>query len=302
MKRFTFSLTQIIKACGSCSFWQHEFTWSLHPALCRAPVILMAAATAGFGIAAYCDEDEDDVDEELVVTAPALDFCEREENFSRPECSGDVLGDPNRDGSATPDAGPGDDNVGGGQAMPNNAQDADGDEIQDCWRSLTSNENAEIESRFGNRDRDGDGEPEFHNGTDIGVATGTRLYAAKSGTVVETERRLPEGSRTYTDRNGKAVAVPNGNFVRINYDDGTQGVYVHMLTVRSGLNDGDPVAVGDYVGKSNDTGNSDGPHLHYSEWNNQDTDRPAEDANDRDKFNNPEETHDNCEEGGAGGE
>ena len=45
-------------------------------------------------------------------------------------------------------------------------------------------------------DLDGEGEEEFHNGTDIGVATGTALNAAKSGSVVETETTLSEGSST----------------------------------------------------------------------------------------------------------
>ena len=295
MNLSTFSITHTNKPFGSCFLRQHNFLQSLHPIIRRAPVILMAAATAGFGVAAYCDEEEDEVDEELVVTAPAPEYCEREENLLAPECSGDFLGGPNSDGSTVPGMDPLDGNTGGGQGIPDNPQDEDEDGKQDCWNDLTSNENAEITSPLGNRDRDGDGEEEYHNGIDVGVATGTRLYAAKSGTVKATERRLPEGSRTYTNENGEEVEVPNGNYVRINWDDGTQGVYLHMKTVQTGLDDNPEVEVGDYLGRSNDTGNSDGPHLHYSEWNNQDTDRPDGASEDSDNFNDPEEVHGDCE-------
>ena len=262
-------------------------------------------AVAVFGVAAYCDEEEDEVDEELVVSAPAPEFCEREENLLAPECSG-VLEDPHSDESSFLDTDQMSDDTGGGGAMPNNAQDEDGDEIQDCWSDLTSNENAEITSSLGYRGSDGDGVAEdFHNGTDIGVATGTRLYAAKSGDVVATETRLAEGSSSYVNEHGETVEVPNGNFIRIDWDDGTQGVFLHMETVRGDLINDSEVSVGDYLGRSNDTGLSDGPHLHYSEWRDQSTDRPDNAADDPDNFNDPEDTHDDCEGGegeGTGGE
>ena len=60
-------------------------------------------------------------------------------------------------------------------APSNNSQDADLDGVQDCRSDLTANEDAQVTSPLGYRDLDGDGEEEFHNGTDIGVATGTAL-------------------------------------------------------------------------------------------------------------------------------
>ena len=182
---------------------------------------------------------------------------------------------------------------GGGDGPPANAQDVDGDGLQDCWSALTSNEDAEITSELGYRDLDDDGQDEFHNGIDIGVATGTALYAAKSGIVVETEDRLAENATSYVNALDETVEVANGNFVRINWADGTQGVYLHMLSVRD-FGDDDLVAVGDYLGTSNNTGESGGPHLHYSEWKDQSDSRPDGAAGNPENFNDPEESHGNC--------
>ena len=61
----------------------------------------------------------------------------------------------------------------------------------------------------------------------------------------------------------------NGNFVRISYDDGTEGVYLHLLSVYVGTGDG--VAAGEQIGTSNDTGDSQGPHLHYTQYDDEDS-------------------------------
>ena len=258
----------------------------------QAPVIVMAASIAGFGFFAFVhgEEDEDEVDHEIVVTGTRPPFCQREGNFMLPECHGGGVEAVGVEDDVFPGGGGGN---GGGEGPPANAQDVDGDGLQDCWSALTSDEDAEITSELGYRDLDNDGQDEFHNGIDIGVATGTALYAAKSGTFKEKEIRLLEDATSYVNELGETVEVANGNFVRINWADGTQGVYLHMLSVRD-FREGDAVTVGDYLGTSNNTGRSGGPHLHYSEWKNQSDSRPDGAAGNPENFNDPEETHGNC--------
>ena len=149
--------------------------------------------------------------------------------------------------------------------VPSNAYDQNDDGKIDCWARLTGDENARISSGQGYRKHPLTGKWTYHNGIDIDVPTGTIVTAAQSGRVKETERRHSIGEGT-----------GNGNFVRINFDDGTQGVYLHLWTVRVRYKD--TVSPGQIIGNSDDTGSSTRPHLHYSIWrqhdHNQVTDNP----------------------------
>ena len=129
---------------------------------------------------------------------------------------------------------------------------------QNCWRSLTGKPNARISSAFGYRRHPISGVTKPHNGIDIEVETGTPLYAARAGTVNRVHKGIPVGQHG---------GVDNGNYVRINYRDGTQGVYLHMKKVDSYL--GQFVEAGQKIGTSNDTGASAGPHLHYTVYDGQ---------------------------------
>ena len=94
-------------------------------------------------------------------------------------------------------------------------------------------------------------------GLDIAVIDGTPVYAAKSGVVNDTFNE-------WNNANSSTL----GNFVRIDHDDGTQGVFLHLQSVAAGLNPGDRVVAGDMVGLANSTGQEiTGAHLHYSQWN-----------------------------------
>jgi len=83
-----------------------------------------------------------------------------------------------------------------------------------------------------------------HNGTDIGCPTNTLILAAADGVVLETG----------FDTNGY------GNYIKLKHD-GYITLYGHLndLTVANG----DKVVKGQLIAHSNDSGFSDGPHLHF---------------------------------------
>jgi murein DD-endopeptidase MepM/ murein hydrolase activator NlpD len=81
---------------------------------------------------------------------------------------------------------------------------------------------------------------------------GTPIVAARGGIVVKTENQQ-------TGRGNN----PSGNFVRILHDDGTMGVYLHLMKGSVAVNEGGRVAAGTFLARSGNTGNSTGPHLHF---------------------------------------
>ena len=87
---------------------------------------------------------------------------------------------------------------------------------------------------------------------DIAMPEGTPIIAARSGTVVKTEN-------SQIGRGNDA----SGNFVRVQHDDGTQGVYLHLKQGSVSVRVGQRVAVGSLLALSGNTGNSSGPHLHF---------------------------------------
>lgn len=106
-----------------------------------------------------------------------------------------------------------------------------------------------ISSFFGMRKR------HFHDGIDIQAPRGTPVYAAKSGVVIYSSRRI----RGY------------GNMVVVKHTDNTATVYAHnkknLVTKGKVVKQGELLA---YVGA---TGHATGPHLHFEVRN----DRVAED-------------------------
>lgn len=100
-----------------------------------------------------------------------------------------------------------------------------------------------ISSPFGYRVHPITGNKKFHDGVDIAVPTGTKLYSAVTGQVV----------KAYYSDSG-------GNMVTVRTESGWEVTYMHMdsLSVRAGQT----VFKGQFVGCSGNTGNSTGPHLH----------------------------------------
>ncbi|MEU3597756.1 transglycosylase family protein [Streptomyces sp. NPDC006798] len=84
----------------------------------------------------------------------------------------------------------------------------------------------------------------YHTGVDFPVSTGTSVKSVANGLVVSA---------------GWAGAY--GYQVVVRHDDGRYSQYAHLsaLTVRSGQQ----VASGQRIGRSGNTGNSSGPHLHF---------------------------------------
>lgn len=94
--------------------------------------------------------------------------------------------------------------------------------------------------------------PKGRYALDIAMPEGTPIVAARAGVVVKTENA----------QSGRGNN-PSGNFVRILHDDGTMGVYLHLMQGSVNVREGQHVAVGTPIGRSGNTGNSTGPHLHF---------------------------------------
>jgi murein DD-endopeptidase MepM/ murein hydrolase activator NlpD len=96
-----------------------------------------------------------------------------------------------------------------------------------------------ISSYFGLRKR------KFHDGIDIKAPKGTHIYAAKSGRVLYSAKKI----KGY------------GNMIVIQHPDYTVTVYAHNS--KNLVKTGDFVNQGDLIGHVGRTGRATGPHLHF---------------------------------------
>jgi murein DD-endopeptidase MepM/ murein hydrolase activator NlpD len=87
---------------------------------------------------------------------------------------------------------------------------------------------------------------------DIAMPEGTPIIAARGGVVVKIENA----------QTGRGTD-PSGNFVRVLHDDGTMGVYLHLKRGSVNVREGQRVEGGSALALSGNTGNSNGPHLHF---------------------------------------
>ncbi len=87
-----------------------------------------------------------------------------------------------------------------------------------------------------------------HEGIDFMAPEGSEIYAVADGIV----------SSVRLDGNAK----PYGNQVRIQHDGGYESIYAHLSAAL--VSPGQTVKAGQLIGLSGSTGNSAGPHLHFS--------------------------------------
>lgn len=112
-----------------------------------------------------------------------------------------------------------------------------------------------LSSPYGMRYHPISGSYTMHNGVDFAAYLGTKTYAAKSGVV------------TTAGWGGGW-----GNYVVINHGDGFSTLYAHFDSIAVSV--GDIVSRGQVIGYVGSTGNSTGPHLHFTMYLNGSTVNP----------------------------
>ncbi len=104
-----------------------------------------------------------------------------------------------------------------------------------------------------------------HNGIDItNTPTGDPIYAVMSGEVVCASMKTPGK----TDR-CSSCQLEAGYHILVKQTDGLYAVYAHLSNVL--VKNGDKVTSGQKIGQIGSTGNSTGPHLHLTLFNQTDT-------------------------------
>lgn len=123
-----------------------------------------------------------------------------------------------------------------GYWLATGGQQVYGPVMREDWTNL-------ISSNYGDRVHPITKERKSHNGVDIAVPTGTKIYSAVKGTVILA-----------------AYSSSAGNWVKVQTDTGWTVVMMHMDSLA--VSAGQQVEKGDFLGYSGNTGNSTGPHLH----------------------------------------
>lgn len=108
---------------------------------------------------------------------------------------------------------------------------------------------ARVTSNFGMRRHPILGYSKMHQGIDFGASSGTPVYAAGDGVVVEARRW-----------------GGYGNWVRVRHGGGWETGYAHLSSYARGLKPGMAVRQGQVIAYVGSTGASTGPHLHYETW------------------------------------
>lgn len=110
---------------------------------------------------------------------------------------------------------------------------------------------ARMTSRFGMRRHPIHRYNRMHQGIDFGAGSGTPVFAAGDGVVVEARRW-----------------GGYGNWLRIRHANGWETGYAHLSRYGKGMRPGQRVRQGQVVAYVGSTGASTGPHLHYEVWRN----------------------------------
>ena len=105
---------------------------------------------------------------------------------------------------------------------------------------------ARLSSRFGKRKHPILGYTRQHSGVDFAAPTGTPIYAAGDGSVVQ------------AGTNGGY-----GKYIKIRHNGTYSTAYAHLSGYARGVRQGKRVRQGQVIGYVGSTGRSTGPHLHY---------------------------------------
>jgi len=91
---------------------------------------------------------------------------------------------------------------------------------------------------------------------------GAKIYSATDGKVVRTQDGQPEQTPGSLP-SGQTVQTAGGNFMVVKVDDDHYAFYAHMQPGSLRFEKGDRVREGQVLGLLGNTGNTDGPHLHF---------------------------------------
>lgn len=92
---------------------------------------------------------------------------------------------------------------------------------------------------------------------DFDLPTGTEVYAARDGIVVDLQKKHNRGGAF-------EFYLPFANYVTIMHSDGTFADYTHLRKNGVTVQIGDEVRMGQHIGYSGATGFASGPHLHFA--------------------------------------
>lgn len=112
------------------------------------------------------------------------------------------------------------------------------------WPLPLTKDNLVVTCIFGMRTHPITGVYKLHTGIDLRAYTGTKVYAAKAGTVITS-----------------AKSTAYGNYIVINHGGGEATLYAHLNKRQVSV--GDKVEAGQQIGLSGNTGYSTAPHLHF---------------------------------------
>jgi murein DD-endopeptidase MepM/ murein hydrolase activator NlpD len=99
-------------------------------------------------------------------------------------------------------------------------------------------------------------DPSSRNAVDIAMPVGTAVHAARAGVVINVAARHFRSGLNPQN-------MDEANFVQVLHDDGTHAIYAHLQLDTVRVRPGQPVARGEYIASSGNTGFSSGPHLHF---------------------------------------
>lgn len=106
-----------------------------------------------------------------------------------------------------------------------------------------------ISSHFGYRSNPFTGLRTFHSAVDIVLSSGTKVKATSGGRIADT-----------------GYNSVFGNYIIMKHDSGYQSLYAHLSHIS--VKEGAQVSQGSVIGLSGNTGQSTGPHLHFSIFRN----------------------------------